>query len=194
MESTINFTNSILKEISRFISDEESNKLIELAEVDLQKMTVLGENSPNDYRIAQGTWLPNDLEPMKNIRDRISKIINIPVENMEASHIVKYDVGGEYKTHHDFFHLNTDYLESELQRGGQRTHTALIYLNDNFEGGETEFPKLNQIIKPQKNKLVIWKNLKDNGDLNMDSLHAGLPVKLGSKYILVIWIREKKFV
>jgi prolyl 4-hydroxylase len=186
--------NTIVQETLEFISNEESNKLIELAEIDLKKMTVLGENSPNDYRIAQGTWLPNDQEPMNTIRDRISKIINIPVENMEASHIVKYDIGGEYKVHHDFFHANTDYLDSELKRGGQRTHTALIYLNDNFEGGETEFPKLNQIIKPQKNKLVIWKNLKDNGELDMDSLHAGLPVKSGFKYILVIWIREKKFV
>ncbi|MEY4370418.1 MAG: hypothetical protein RIQ48_127 [Pseudomonadota bacterium] len=194
MESKNNFTNSIIEEFSEFISDEESNKLIELAEIDLKKMTVLGESSPNDYRIAEGTWLSNDQEPMKMIRYRISQLLDINPENMEATHIVKYNVGGEYKVHHDFFHTNTDYSESALKRGGQRVYTALIYLNDNFTGGETEFPKLNITVKPEKNKLVIWKNLKDNDELNMDSLHAGLPVKLGCKYILIIWIRKNKFI
>jgi prolyl 4-hydroxylase len=186
--------NKILKEIPKFIEDKDSNKLIELANVNLYKMGVLGKDSPDNYRVANGTWLSSEEEPMRQIREKISNILNIPVENMEGNHIVQYNVGGYYKTHHDFFHLNTDYIDSELKRGGQRIYTALIYLNDDFEGGETEFPKLNLVVKPEKNKLVIWKNLKDNGDLDMDSLHAGLPVKTGSKYILVIWIRESKFI
>ena len=69
----------------------------------------------------------------------------------------------------------------------------MIYLNDDFEGGETHFPSLNLVVKPKKGKLVIWDNVNEDGSLDFNSLHAGLPVKKGFKYIAVIWIRENKF-
>lgn len=182
-----------IQEIENFITDQESEYLINASEQYLYKMTVLGSKPQNDYRIADGAWL-NDSDPtVKSLREKISKLVNIPAENMEGTHIVKYNVGGQYKVHHDFFHLNTDYYDREIVKGGQRVLTALIYLNDNFEGGETDFPKIQRVIKPKKNKLVVWKNLKDNGELDFDSLHAGLPVIEGTKYICIIWIREQRF-
>jgi prolyl 4-hydroxylase len=183
----------IIKEIENFITNEDSEYLIDIADKNLKKMTVLGSKPDNNYRVADGTWLSDSDEKCKNLRKRISEITNFPVENMEQTHIVKYNVGGEYKVHHDFFHENTDYYQTQVAKGGQRSLSALIYLNDDFEGGETDFPKLKKTIKPKKNKLVIWKNLKDNGELNHDSLHAGLPVTKGTKYICIIWIREKSF-
>jgi prolyl 4-hydroxylase len=124
----------------------------------------------------------------------ISSMINIPIENMEGTHVVKYQIGGEYKGHHDFFHPGEGYYENEIKRGGQRTKTALVYLNDDFTGGETEFPNISRMIKPLKGKLVIWDNMNDAGQLNYDSFHAGLPVISGVKYIAVIWIREGRFI
>ena len=112
---------------------------------------------------------------------------------MESIHVVKYSVGEEYKDHHDFFHPGEEYYEDEVNRGGQRLKTALVYLNDDFEGGETNFPNLNIKVDPKKGKLVLWDNIKDDGSLDYDSLHAGLPVKSGYKYIAVIWIRENEF-
>jgi prolyl 4-hydroxylase len=109
---------------------------------------------------------------------------------MEQLHFVHYAVGGEYKVHHDFFHPGTDYYKDSIGRWGQRKKTALIYLNDNFKGGETEFPEVKRTIIPKKNKLVIWDNLKENGELDYASLHAGLPVIEGIKQIVVLWIRE----
>jgi hypothetical protein len=41
---------------------------------------------------------------------------------------------------------------------------------------------------------VVWDNLNPNGSLDYTSIHAGLPVISGIKYIAVIWIRENKFV
>ena len=80
-----------------------------------------------------------------------------------------------------------------VKTGGNRTHTALFYLNDDFEGGETEFPKLDIKVKPELGKLLLWTNMNDDGTLDYDSLHAGLPVIEGEKWILVIWVREQKF-
>jgi len=81
-----------------------------------------------------------------------------------------------------------------MKRGGQRAKSALVYLNDDFTGGETEFPKINIRVSPQKGKLVLWDNTFEDGNPDHDSLHAGLPVISGTKYIAVIWIRFGKFI
>jgi prolyl 4-hydroxylase len=184
-----------ITEIYNFLSNEECDFLIQRAQRDLKEMSVLGagEKPHSDYRVAQGTWIPDGEDCAKDFRKKISEVTNLPAENMESLHIVKYDVGGEYKVHQDFFHPNTDYYDVEVAKGGQRIISVLIYLNDDFKGGETDFPKWGRTIKPEKNKLVIWKNVKDNGELEYDSLHAGLPVIEGTKYIGIIWIRKDIF-
>ena len=97
--------------------------------------------------------------------------------------------------HHDFFHPGEGYFEKEVtNRGGQRTKSALVYLNEDFTGGETEFPQINIKVLPKRGKLLAWDNLNSDGSLDYTSLHAGLPVESGIKYIAVIWIRENKFV
>ena len=73
---------------------------------------------------------------------------------------------------------------------GNRWKTAILYLNDNYEGGETEFPNWGVKIKGKEGELVTWTNLNKNGTPNMDTLHAGLPVISGTKYIVVSWIRQ----
>jgi len=182
----------IIHNIENFITDEEGSKILEKAGKDLVKLTVLGRNAGDNHRTAQGTWLDNN--ETVALREKISKIINVPVENFEYLHVVKYEIGGEYKTHHDFFHPNTDYFEDEIKRGGQRTHSALIYLNEDFEGGETDFPKIPYRAIPKKNKLIIWKNVDENNKVEYNSLHAGLPVTKGTKYIGIFWVREGKFI
>jgi prolyl 4-hydroxylase len=102
-------------------------------------------------------------------------------------------MGEEYKPHHDFFHINTDYYENIIKSGGQRTHSFLFYLNDNFEGGETEFTTKKIKISAKRGRMLIWENLDYNGDPDMDSLHAGLPVVGGEKWVAIVWVRENKF-
>ena len=71
--------------------------------------------------------------------------------------------------------------------------TCLIYLNEDFEGGETHFPKLNIKIQPRLGKAVVWNNTHEDNRVIEESLHAGLPVLSKSKWIMSIWIREKPF-
>jgi prolyl 4-hydroxylase len=182
----------IIHNIENFITEEERSKILEEANKDFVEATVLGDN--NGYRVAQGTWLHSyKNQIVATLKEKISKIINVPVENFEQLHVVKYEIGGEYKVHHDYFHANTDSFEENMKRGGQRTHSALIYLNDDFEGGETDFPKIPYKAIPKKNKLIIWKNVDENNKVEYNSLHAGLPVTNGTKYIAIFWVREEKF-
>lgn len=182
----------IIHNIENFITDEEGSKILEEANKDFVEATVLGDN--DGYRVAQGTWLYSyKNQIVATLKEKISKIINVPVENFEQLHVVKYEIGGEYKVHHDYFHANTDSFEENMKRGGQRTHSALIYLNDDFEGGETDFPKIPYKAIPKKNKLIIWKNVDENNKVEYNSLHAGLPVTDGTKYIAIFWVRGEKF-
>lgn len=174
------------------ISDHDCDEMIEIAESQFTKATTLGNDNDN-YRVALFTWIYRNVPIAIKLREITSLETGLPIDNMEDLHIVKYEVGGEYKKHHDFFHPGENYYESCMVRGGQRVKSVLFYLNDDFEGGETVFPKLNMKVKPVKNKMVIWDNLNEDGTLDHDSIHAGLPVTKGVKYIAVIWIRENIF-
>ena len=76
----------------------------------------------------------------------------------------------------------------------KRQLTAITYLNDDYEGGETFFPIKKIKVTPRKGRLLVWSNVDINGVEDSESLHAGLPVIDGTKYIAIIWIREKQFI
>jgi prolyl 4-hydroxylase len=182
----------MIHEFKNILSVDECNELIQLSKNKLTEATTLGTQI-KDYRTAETTWLFEKTELTDRIKTIVSEKTNLPIENQEQIHIVKYNIGGEYKEHHDFFHPDTDYYNTHIERGGQRVYSCLFYLNDDFEGGDTTFPKMKYVVNPALGKLVIWKNLNDDLSINPDSLHAGLPVIKGEKWICIIWVRENKF-
>ena len=167
----------MIKEIPNYLTEHECSMLIGLGESGrLDPGRVV--NDKLGYRKAKVSWLKVDSPLVDKIKSDVAEMTGYPVENQEDFHFVKYNTDGEYKVHTD---------------GKDRPKTALVYLNDGFVGGETEFPKLNIIIKPEIGKLVIWDNALEDGSEDPNSLHAGLPVVAGTKYIGVIWIRREKF-
>ena len=74
--------------------------------------------------------------------------------------------------------------------GGQRTWTAMVYLNDVDEGGATWFPKAGIRVTPRRGLLLAWNNMKPDGSPNDQTLHEGMPVVEGVKYIVTKWFRE----
>lgn len=183
----------MIKEIKNYITKEQCQELMISCDKFVESLTVLGSDNKDNYRVAEGTWFNKYNSKFSYLSDMIAETIGMPKENQEDIHLVKYLVGGEYRPHHDFFHLHQSYTDAQLSRGGQRTKSCLIYLNDDFEGGETEFTQVGIKIKPETGKLLIWDNCKEDGSLDYDSIHAGLPVKSGTKYIVIIWVRESKF-
>lgn len=180
-------------EYEQVISDELCDTLIRICDSSLQQMTTLGKEI-DGYRTAQGCWISRTSDESEKILELMSRYTGYPIDNMESCHLVKYDVGGEYKEHHDFFHPGEEYYEGCMKQGGQRVKSCLIYLNDDFIGGQTYFPALNRVIEPKKGKMVIWDNFTEDDLLDYDSIHAGLPVRSGKKYILIVWIRRNKFI
>jgi prolyl 4-hydroxylase len=181
----------MIQEFKNILSVDECNELIYMSKDKLFEATTLGTKI-KDYRVAENTWLFEKTNLNEKIKNIVSEKTGLPIDYQEGIHIVKYNVGGEYKEHHDFFPPNTDYYHSQIKKGGQRIYSCLFYLNDDFLGGETHFPKVNYKVKPKLGKLVIWKNLNDDLSINSNSLHAGLPVTSGEKWICIIWVRERK--
>ena len=181
----------MLIEKNNFITHEDCDELIRISENKFVNAKTLGHSK--DYRIALHTWLDNNEPISVKLKEFASIETGLPVSNMEMINIVKYEIGGEYKEHHDFFHPGEDYYEAECLRGGQRVKSVLFYLNGDFEGGQTDFPRLNIRVEPVKSKVIIWDNIKEDGSLDYDTIHSGLPVTSGTKYIATIWIRENEF-
>ena len=117
------------------------------------------------------------------------------IKNFEGWQFIKYDVGGEYIPHYDYdYDFNNRHNKVRLAHsGGLRLKSIIIYLNEDFEGGETAFTKIDLKIKPETGKLLIWENVHENRKLNLDTLHASLPVIKGTKYVLITWLREMAF-
>ena len=183
----------MIQEYKDFLTKEQCQEIINLVSSRFEAAGTLGKKI-DGYRVAESTWIFNNDQPLiKVFRERVSQLSGLPVCNMENISVVKYEIGGEYKYHQDFFHPGESYYDSCMQRGGQRLKTALLYLNEEFTGGETEFRDIPLTVKPETGKLIIWENVSPDGTLNFKSSHAGLPVITGTKYIATIWIRESEF-
>ena len=179
-----------------FLSEEECQHFIDISKDDL-KRALVSDNS-NGYiskgRTGSNTWIKHDFDDItKSVGERISKIVGIPLENVESYQIIHYDKTQEYKNHYDSWEHN----ESEktlrcMKYGGARLMTALCYLNIVEKGGGTKMTKLDITISSEQGKMLVFQNTisKDDHTRHPLSEHAGLPVEEGEKYAFNLWFRE----
>lgn len=100
----------------------------------------------------------------------------------EHLQLTRYRQGQQYQPHYDHFNLQGLEPVTDVDR----VATALLYLNDGFLGGETQFPLLNVTVYPRQGDILYFEYPKDRAEL---MLHAGLPVLQGEKRIVSLWIR-----
>lgn len=121
----------------------------------------------------------------------IAEAIGIHWSYTDITQGQRYDIDQEYKAHYDYFVPGSREYQVFCQFLGQRTWTFMIYLNDVEEGGGTRFRRLEKTIMPEKGKAVIWNNLNPDGSVNPYTIHHGMKVRKGSKYIITKWFRER---
>ena len=123
---------------------------------------------------------------------RIAMTLGLPLGHQELTNVLRYERGQQYKPHYDFITpKEAEAFGAELERIGQRIATLLVYLNDDYEGGETAFPHLDWRYKGQPGDALIFWNLSEQGVPEPKSVHAGLPVTNGEKWLLSKWVRAK---
>jgi prolyl 4-hydroxylase len=106
----------------------------------------------------------------------------------------RYQEGQRFREHADFFYIDEPYWAEYEPHGGQRTWTAMIYLNEPEAGGATRFKLLYLQVEPKLGRILIWNNMALDGSPNPWTTHEGMPVERGSKYIVTKWYRERHFV
>jgi len=128
------------------------------------------------------------------VRAALADYAGLPLDHAESLQGQRYGEGQEFKFHTDYFEpTGLDYFP-HTARGGQRTWTMMVYLNVPAAGGATRFKHLDRIIQPEVGKLVAWNNRLPDGGVNSWTLHAGLPVRRGAKYVITAWFREQPWI
>jgi hypothetical protein len=128
---------------------------------------------------------------MQLIRARIARTAAVAFSALEPMEVLHYAVGECYKPHVDFFHPALPNFSEQMRTKGQRVKTCLVYLNDGYEGGETDFPKLRLKFRGRTGDALVFENVLANGTGDMKTLHTGLPPVRGEKWLLSQWMRSK---
>jgi len=193
------FDSDKIYEYPNFLSDIECDKIIELSKKEVKRSKVITDESKeivSSVRTSSNTFLNNKMDlVLIDINNKIQSLTGIKSKKYEDLQIVNYKPEQLYEAHWDAcdpFHDKR--CINDTKRGGLRFATFIIYLNDDFEEGETEFPLVNKKVKPEKGKAVLFFNLND--DLlkrKENSKHAGLPPKNGEKWMCNKWIRLYDF-
>ncbi|MCB2050129.1 MAG: 2OG-Fe(II) oxygenase [Novosphingobium sp.] len=145
------------------------------------------------YRTSYSGNLDRTDSMVISVERRIDDLLGIEPAWGEAIQGQRYTQGQEYRQHHDWFHDRQAYWKVEKKRGGQRSWTAMIYLNNVDEGGETDFPLAGFEVTPEEGALLIWNNADVDGSPNPNTIHTAKPVVQGTKYVMTKWYRTRKW-
>ena len=181
--------------IRGFANPSECTWLIDRARSRIEPAKVIdadGSQKLDPARTNSGAeFLVQDMDiVLEVIRSRISAATRIPVPVFEPTQVLHYNVGEEFKLHHDFLDPANPNHDNFLDFG-QRIATFLIYLNEEFEGGETQFPKVGIQFRGKAGDAIFWANVDQEGRPDPLTLHAGLAPTSGEKWILSQWIRNR---
>lgn len=124
---------------------------------------------------------------------RIADLLGMDRPHGEPLQGQRYEEGQQFREHADFFYIDEPYWPEYEPHGGQRTWTAMIYLNEPATGGATRFKLLDFQVDPRLGRILIWNNMALDGSPNPWTLHEGMPVESGTKYIVTKWYRERRF-
>lgn len=153
--------------------------------------TGLGKVDPDRSSSAVELRLPEMDVVIEALRARISVATGLPEAIFEVPQVMHYRVGQEFRPHHDFLDPQQPGPAADLARRGQRIGTFLLYLNEDFEGGATEFPRAGIAYRGRAGDALFFTNVTREGRPDPLTLHAGLPPTKGEKWIFSQWIRDR---
>lgn len=184
--------------LREFATPAECEWLIEATRAKLTRSTIFDHQTGalvvDERRTAQYTMC-NPVELgiiVEVIRARLSRAVGLPLPNFEMSQMLHYSEGQDFKPHHDYFDPAMPGYQAEVAANGQRIATQLIYLNEEFEGGETHFPSLGLTFRGGAGDALVFFNINEQGDPEPLTLHTGLPPTKGEKWLFSQWIRDRR--
>ena len=125
------------------------------------------------------------------VRERIARAAGLPVSGLEWTQVLHYAVGQTFDWHVDWLDPATPGHAGDLVERGQRIATCLVFLNDDFEGGETAFEAGGLRHRGRKGDALLWANTLPDGSIDRRTRHAGMPPTSGEKWVLSQWLRGR---
>lgn len=145
---------------------------------DAQKKFVRDPTRDSD---ASGFPLVTESPFVHAINRRIATASGTDVSQGETLQVLRYAVGQQFRRHFD----------AVLGMANQRVMTALVYLNEDYEGGETAFPVLDVSVRGGLGDMLLFGNALEDGSRDPAMAHSGLPVRAGMKLVASRWIRQR---
>lgn len=177
----------------RFLSPGECRELCAKIDQGLYPSPLYEKDKYEGVRTSQSCNLDVYDPFVAATETRIAELLGIDRSWGEPLQGQRYEVGQEFKAHADFFYVDQPYWAEYEPHGGQRTWTAMIYLNEPESGGATGFTYLDFGVEPRTGRILIWNNMAVDGSPNPWTQHEGQPVGGGVKYVVTKWYRERPF-
>lgn len=176
-----------------FLSEEHCRHVIGLIDGVASPSRLVEEEDWNGYR----TSFSGDIDPqdgiVRSLDMQLSTLTGIALAHGESTQGQRYDRGEYYHEHWDWFDTDAPYWPRERRNGGQRSWTAMVYLNAVEQGGTTDFVHLDLKIAPRPGTLLLWNNALPDGTPNPLTMHAARPVVSGVKYVVTKWFRARRW-
>jgi len=181
----------------RVLGDRICDYLIAAAGPYLQPATVndayRGEEIRDASRSnrAMGFWPVESDVVIESVNRALAGLIGLAPETGEAAGILHYVPGQSYAPHHDYCDPALPVHVRQIAARGQRIASLLVYLNDDYEGGETRFPALDWQFRGQRGEALAFYNVSESGAIDPATLHTGMPPTAGEKWLLSKWFRDR---
>jgi hypothetical protein len=183
--------------VERFATSAECDWLIERGRHGMRRAQVYRRDAPGHVQAESRTNAESDFTiwnadiVLALIRDRIARSLDSDTRYFEVTKLLRYEPGQQFSLHADFQEPETPALARELALRGQRVMTFLVYLNDDYQGGETEFPRVGLRYRGRQGDALWFVNADAAGAPDHRTIHAGLPPVSGTKWLLSQWVRSR---
>jgi prolyl 4-hydroxylase len=182
-----------LRVLDNVLTFAECDELIEQARPRLNRALTVGPGGQQRIdaaRTSSGMFFQlGETALIQRIEQRLAGLVGLPVSHGEALQVLHYLPGQQYEPHVDWFDAAQPGFASITAKGGQRVASVIIYLNTPAGGGGTGFPNIGVTVTARRGAAVYF--AYEGGD--QISLHAGLPVTAGEKWIATKWLRERPY-
>lgn len=181
-----------LKEIREHIENTEKT---DLSVFDPQKSNETGgkewivdKKMRDTQHVEMGSLYPKIVDLFRNtVKEIINPFYGIEIHQSEVPQILSYGIGGHYCPHIDGESLWKAPNEEVIwKKSIDRDISIVMYLNDDFEGGDFVFPDLKIRVRPEPGMMVCFPS-------NHHYKHGVEPVTKGKRYSIVCWAQVKGF-
>ena len=174
-----------------FLDAETCARLVAMIDAERRPSTISDYNGDAAFRTSETCDLPHTDPLVATVDAAIAAFTGLDPAHGEPLQGQRYAVGQEFKAHTDYFEPNGVDFDRYCSVAGNRTWTAMVYLNVPDAGGATRFKAVDKTIQPETGKLVCWDNHRPDGSLNPATIHHGMKVRAGTKYVITKWYRER---